>query len=571
MRHRKFWAAAAVLVLVIAACNGDDDVVSTGISQADLDAANTAAAAAAADATAAEAAATAAEAQVTALEGEISDLEAQLVSGAATVSQDVIQTGSLAAAPPTGDFGNDWANAESVRGGLWLVAEFDDYMEGEPFFDVAAHPRVYFTSESYANDNPVIEDVENFIGWHVIDAYSKNVVGSRLYSYQGDISRGPHGVGVSPDGKWGYVGWSESPETADVPLDVFGPGDRISYVGIIYVPTGKLAKILMTAKEFEGDYRSQALHHIQCWTVDATDQDLCILQWGFGANGGPHHIIDPNDDNRVFRSITYDDVKPMGHPFTTPSPDGQYVYVSMGANWIRGNHSPAAAVAKVDVLTGEPTVIEGTGWHPIGITHTQDGKFTYLIDGHSSHVYMIDNREDEVIRETSTGIAGPYGICLNWDESQIWVVGKGEGTHNRGNSISLVDSYYAPRNFRGSRDFNQPLYLGGSASSVDHCALHPDEAVNEVWVSNMNGWETIVVDPDNYVPTDHIATPNGGDTHGMAFVWYDMGGAASWDNGVLMGDMGGPKYQGFQDRVLELATAAIADCDADRADAGAGC
>jgi hypothetical protein len=567
-----------VLVLIVSACNGDDDPAApAGPSQAELDAANAALATAQADAAAAQADAAAAAAQVTALEGDLSDLQDQLASGAATVSQQVIQSGELAAAVPTGDYGNDWANAESVRGGLWLVAEYDS--SGDDWWDVAAHPRVYFTSESYSNDNPDVTDqqgvvgrrtegFENFIGWHVIDIYTKEIVASALYEYQGNITRGPHGVGVSPDGKWGYVGWSETPADSDsAPTSEFGPGERISYVGIINIQTGKLDKILMTQKEFEGGFRSQALHHIQCWTVDETDQDLCILQWGFGANGGPHHILDPNDDNRVFRSITYDDVKPMGHPFTTPSPDGQYVYVSMGANWIRSNHSPAAAVAKVDVLTGEPTVIEGTGWHPIGITHTMDGKFTYVIDGHSSHVYMIDNRIDEVIRETSAGIAGPYGICLNWDESQIWVVGKGEGTHNRGNSISLVDSYYGPRNFRGSRDFNQPLYLGGSASSVDHCALHPDPEVNEVWVSNMNGWETIVVDPDNYVATDWIATPNGGDTHGMAFVYYDNG----WDSGVLMGDMGGPKDQSFQDAVLANVTAALAECDAARADAGAGC
>ena len=107
---------------------------------------------------------------------------------------------------------------------------------------------------------------------------------------------------------------------------------------------------------------------------------------------------------------------------------------------------------------------------------------------------------------------------------------------------------------RASRAFNQPFYLGGSASSVDHCALHPDPDVNEIWVSNMKGWETIVVGLDNYEVTDYIATPNGGDTHGMAFVWYDGG----WDSGVLMGDMGGPKsaemWQEVANRVAADAT-----------------
>ena len=114
----------------------------------------------------------------------------------------------------------------------------------------------------------------------------------------------------------------------------------------------KMDKILQQLSYYQGGTRGQALHHIQAWT-DADGNEYVILQWGFGANGGPHHILDPNSNNQVFRAITYDDVKPMGHPFTTPSPDGKYVYVSMGANWIRGAHSPVAGISKVDVQTGE--------------------------------------------------------------------------------------------------------------------------------------------------------------------------------------------------------------------------
>lgn len=40
----------------------------------------------------------------------------------------------------------------------------------------------------------------------------------------------------------------------------------------------------------------------------------------------------------------------------------------------------------------------------------------------------------------------------------------------------------------------------------------------------------------------------------MAFVWCDGG----WDDGLLMGDMGWPKAQSFQDMVLADAAAAAA-------------
>jgi DNA-binding beta-propeller fold protein YncE len=450
-------------------------------------------------------------------QAQIEALEAQLAS--AQVATQVVQSGELA--PSQFDTvvpGDGWANEESVRGGLWLEATFDS--EGPDAWDIEAHPRVYFTSESY--DSNYFNDVadedlpERFVGWYVIDAYSKEVVAETLFHYKDPITRGPHGVGVSPDGKWGYVGWSETP--AD--------GPQVSYVGIINVRTQKLDKILRT---------------------DAYDEDYCILQWGFGANGGPHHIIMPNDDNRVFRSITFDDVRPMGHPFTTPSPDGQFVYISMGSNWIREGHD-TAHIAKYDITTGTHEVLGPVGSHPIGITHTQDGKYTYVVDGHSSFLYKIDNESGEVVDHASTGIAGPYGICLNWDETEAWINGKGEGTANLGNSMSIFDL----TSFRASRSHgNTPFYLGGSASSVDHCALHPDPAVNEVWISNMKGWETIVVDLNTYTVEAYIPTPSNGDTHGMAFVWYDEG----WDSGVLMGDMGGPKSQTFQDLVRANAAA----------------
>ena len=510
----------AVVAMVASACSSDDDDGdASGVSQADLDAVT---------------------AELADAEAEITSLEGQLSS--AQVTTQIVQPGELA--PSQFDTivpGDGWANEESVRGGLWLEATFDS--SGPDAWDIEAHPRVYFTSESYSNDN-YPDDAERFIGWHVIDAYSKVVIASANYRYDPSttITRGPHGVGVSPDGKWGYVGWSETPEG----------GDEQSYVGIINTRTMLLDKLLKTDAYFEGGRRSQRLHHIQAWTHDASGEEYVVLQWGFGANGGPHHILMPNDDNRVFRSITFDDVRPMGHPFTTPSPDGQYLYISMGANWLRESHAFNAGMAKFDIETGEHEVIEETGHHPIGVGHTMDGRWTYVIGGTSSNIFRIDNETNEVVAHTSAGVAGPYGICMNWDETLGFVVGKGEGTHNRGHSVGVIDLV---GRFRATRALGpQPIYLGGSASSIEHCSLHPDPEVNEIWISNMNGFETIVVSLDTFKPTDHIATPLGGDTHGMAFVWYDGG----WDNGVLMGDMGGPKEQGFQDMVNELGTAARA-------------
>ena len=516
----------AVLAMVASACSSDDS--DTGVSQADMDAVT----AELADA----------NAQITALEGQLASSQGNTI--VQTASFDALPAPGAAAIPDDG-----WSNSESVRGGLILVAQLDS--SGDDAWDIEAHPRVYFSSESYQsnyyNDNELSEELGNFAGWHVIDAYTKEVVASGLYQdlVPGEVNRGPHGVAVSPDGKWGYVGFA-TPAADDCDPAV-SACNMVGYVMIVNVRTMKVDKILRQQSWSEGGWRSQAIHHIQCWTQDSTGEDFCILQWGFGANGGPHYIVKPNDNNRVYRAITYDDIRPMGHPFTTPSPDGQYVYVSVGSNWIREGHD-TAYIAKLDIDTGVPEYLGPTGSHPIGITHTQDGKYTYVVDGHSSFLYKIDNESGEVVDHASSGIAGPYGICLNYDETEAWIDDKGEGTANLGNSMSIFDL----TSFRASRDHgNTPFYLGGSASSVDHCALHPDPEVNEVWISNMKGWETIVVSLDTYEVTDYINTPHNGDTHGMAFVWYDEG----WDSGVLQGDMGGPKGADFQAYVLAQAAA----------------
>ncbi|NQW21056.1 MAG: hypothetical protein HQ477_10125 [Chloroflexi bacterium] len=510
---RALLVSALVGLVFGVACSSSD------ISQEDLDAAKNLAVAQS-ELNSVKADLSSATSELSTAKSQVSDLQSQVTSmGQVPPAITVIQTGASVPAA-VGSAPTGWANAESERGGLYLIAQYDS--SGPDAWSAADHPLVYFTSDGTESSSPTYDkDAAYFAGFDMVDGYTKEVIESVIFTeLEGmAVASFPHGVGVSPDGKWVYVG--------------FGMGDaREGYVAIVNARTLKIDKLIKQESYFEGGMRSQRLHHIQGW-VDSTGKDKVILQWGFGANGGPHHILDPNDDNRVSKSITYDDIKPMGHPFTTPSPNGQYIYVSMTSNWIRDNHSPAAAVAKFDIETGKHVVIEGVGHHPIGITHTADGRWTYVVDGHSGHVYKIDNEIDEVVADTNSGVAGPYGIALNWDETRAFIVAKGEGTHNLGGVLGVVDL----TSFRAARDLHTyPLWLGGSASSVDHAVLHPDPAINELWVSNMNGWETIVVDIATYTATDWIPTAAGGNTHAGAFVTY----TSSWV-GQLESDMGGPK------------------------------
>lgn len=434
---------------------------------------------------------------------------------------------------------SDWANEESERGGLYLVADFDS--EGPDAWDPAEHPLVYITSESHFNPNPNKTIEGAFAGFHLIDAYSKEVFADYIAVTMPKASgmrTGPHGTVISPDGKWAYIGWAEVDDSET---------RMTGYVAVVNVRTLKIEKLLRQESHFRGAPRSQRLHHVQaCQTAEGKQR--VIVSFGFGADGGPHFILDPDDDNRVARAITYDDVQLMGHPFTTPDPTCTNVYVSIGSPEIRSAEAPSAGVAKVNMDDGSVRNIMGVGHHPIGITHSADGQFTYVVDGHGSHVYKIDNEENEVVGHTSAGVAGPYGIASNWDESLLFTVGKGEGTHNRGAVLGVIDAKRFT-NYRGLQQM--PIWLGGSASSVDHAILHPDPEVNEMWVSNMNGWDTIVLDLDTMTATDHILTPHGGDTHSGGFVRYEP----DW-TGELMADQGGPVSQTMRDMILEIKAAA---------------
>jgi hypothetical protein len=433
---------------------------------------------------------------------------------------------------------SDWANAESERGGLHLIAQFDS--SGPDAWSPADHPLIYITSESHFNPNPNKTIEGAFAGFHLIDANTKEVFADYIpvtMPKASGMRTGPHGTVISPDGKWAYVGWAE---VDDSPTKMSG------YLAVVNMRTLKIDKLMKQQSHFRGEQRSQRLHHIQaCVTADGHQR--VIAMWGFGADGGPHQILNPDDNNRVERAITYEDVQVMGHPFVTPDPSCTTAYVSIGSPELRGSEFAGAGIAKVNMDTGAVTNIMGVGHHPIGITHDVDGKFTYVVDGHGSHVYKIDDETNEIVGSQSAGVAGPYGIAMNWDESLIFTVGKGEGTHNRGSVLGVIDG----NRFSSYRGLHQmPVFLGGSASSVDHAILHPDPKVNELWVSNMNGWDTIVLDLETLKPKAWIPTPHGGDTHSGAFVAYQP----DW-TGELMADQGGPVSERMREMIRQAKAA----------------
>jgi len=174
------------------------------------------------------------------------------------------------------------------------------------------------------------------------------------------------------------------------------------------------------------------------------------------------------------------------------------------------------------------------------------GPFT---DGHGSMIYKINLETNQVVGKGSAGVAGPYGLAMNWDESELFAVGKGEGSHNTGSVLGVINL----QDFRTKRGIINPIPLGGTGkvASIDHAILHPDQAVNELWVSNMAGDETIVLDLATRTVKAYIPTPGGGNTHSGAFVKY----AADW-TGTVLADHGGPQNEQYAARLAVVQAAA---------------
>ncbi len=462
---------------------------------------------------------------------------------AAVAPTQVVQAGQLVPSPPDAQ-PTGWDTPESVRGRLQLLATYDS--SGPDAWDVTAHPTVFFTSEGVGS-NP--NGGTRKSGVWIVDAYTKEVVASALFDLGEEVTQNPHSAGMSSDGQWLYVGQMHR---------VRATGQERTVLLVINARTLKLDKVL------EGKARVDWFHHITAFK-DWQGRDRTLVAFGRTPGGAPHYLLDPHDDNRVVQAVTMEDVGfKVGHPYPTMDPTFRTMYVSIIAPPWRGRLHNTAGIAKYNLETGVSTVIPWVGDNPIGMAHTADGRFTYVNDSEGSLVYKIDNRIDSVVGHTSAGVTGPYGLVLNWDESLLYSVGKGEGGHNRGSVLGVL----ATRPFGQARILhNMPIWLGGSASSVDHAILHPDPKVNELWVSNMRGWEMIVLDLDTHEVKAYIPTPNGGDTHSGGFVRY----TPDWE-GELLVDMGGPKgpMQAMMGQMAAAAAGAAATPVAGAAAPGSG-
>lgn len=476
-RSRKFAPLFAVavggLAVLAVACSG-------GVSQTDYDAAKRDLASSQtqvtklqADVESRDSAVAKAQAEATAKQTELASLQAQLKDAAPSV---IIQAGNLQPAPPSAVV-SGWDTEFSVKAKAKLLATYDS--SGPAAWDPAKHPDVFVTSEGrgYAG---FVSKVYEHAGFQIVDATTKQVVASAGFDLGYESMGTPHGLGVSPDGRWIYVPTADGEQ----PWAINPDGGRIL---VVDARTLKLAQVIQTAK---------GPHHIKAFT-DHKGRDRIIVE----TQGAHALLLDPNDNNRVVFAMGPEDF--YGYAYqVNADPAGRYLYI--GAHLGPRTIAPdlKAVVVKIDLENNRITYITDVGMYPNGFAFTSDGKFTYVTDAAGDRVYKIDNATNRSMGSTQVGVAGPYNITLNADETQLWVVGKGEMTYNLGGSLGLIDT----KTFRAVRDY----HIGGQ--TIDHIILNPVDPT-EAWVTSSGTAETIVFDVAKRSVKARVPTANGGDTH----------------------------------------------------------
>ena len=457
-----------------------------------------------------------AQADLQSAQSEIAGLKTDLAAAGNTVSEhQVVQVGQAQPAP-AGAVLEDWQTKEAAHAGIFLLETFDS--SGPEAWSAADHPTVFVTSEGEGYGGFISETYKG-AGLQIIDAATKEHVASAEFNLGYEQHGEPHGMAVSPDGQWIYVPTADG----DAPWRAGATGGRLL---VVNAKTLKIAQIIQTRG---------GPHHVKAFTTPEGEDRIIVELQGNGVI-----LLDPSDDHKVTAAWTVEDFGAETYQ-ADANPAGTHLYVNthLGSRGIATDL--LAAVAKIDLETGRMTYITGVGKYTNGFAFTADGKFTYVADSITDHVFKIDNSTDKVVAKSMTGVPGPYNIELNDDETQLWIVGKGEMTFNLGGSVGLVNT----QSMRAVNAYD----IGGQ--TIDHNIFNPADST-EMWVTSSGTAEVIVFDTETREVKARIASANGGDTHSGAFVSYTADFV-----GTLQADNSG-RRSAFLDQQLEAVNALAA-------------
>lgn len=422
---------------------------------------------------------------------------------------------AFAAAAPALPLPPGWDTEFSKMLDVKLLATYDS--SGPAAWNAEDHPLVYVTTNG-AGYGGFFSGLD-LPGIAIIDADTYQVVLEKQYQLEGVEPKKhaeAHGTAVSPDGKWIYLPAS----------DMNKPVEERGRLLVIDAQTLKVNQVIQTAAN---------PHHIKTvdWYDGNTVKRLVLVEmfnWN-NVGGGPGSgvfVLDPLDDHRVVGGIRSEQLQ--ANPYLAfPHPDGRHLFIGLPPGPIGDpdiRHHLEGMVAVVDMMTWKPTDWYKAGYDPIWTAFTADGKYSFVTDGGSDEVFKIDNVAQKEVGASRSSVHGAYGGHLNWNETQLFTIEKGEASHNRGTTVGLVD----PIKMSPVQNFETHCLRG------DHGLLHPDPARNELWISYNSNFRDVVFDMDKLEIKETIL--HTGSSHNGAFVRYTVDSDGQWDGDVLSDQSG---------------------------------
>lgn len=382
--------------------------------------------------------------------------------------------------------------------GIKVVQTFD--ASGKPAYETKGGDLLFITNASVSYnstaDKPMVI---------VIDAKVRKIIAVADV----DMPSTPHGITLSPDGRYIYL--PAGPSTTG------GRGRAEGFFGSFGGPTAVVdAKTLKLAALIN---TGGSTHHTQVFA------DKYVL---FDSFQGPLPIflVDPAT-NKVVRGIPAGDFN--GRPYIAfPSPDGKFIYVTVrpGINRDASGREMDGWLAKINAETMQGVANFPVGPGPVWTAITQDGKTGYVTLGPTNKLVKLDLDTGKILGVAPTG-RGPYGIRLSPDEKIAYVANKGEGGNGqKGATFAAIAT-------NSMSIIREQLSCPDGLCQADHIILSPDG--KELWISNNMG-SISVFDRETLKMLATIQTPKLGDPHGGTFVQV----APDNRSAKVVADIGGP-------------------------------
>lgn len=383
----------------------------------------------------------------------------------------------------------------------------------------------------------------------VLDARTKEVVAWNELPVE--LAGAIHTTAVTPDGRFTYVAGPNLESIAPDYVETYSGFERIESSDTANVQNEEVAKNIST-----GTKRAATMVKIDNQTLEPVsvinisgrlhhghqirNSDYMIMDtFNVNENGHDIMIFDPTED-RVVCGIRQEDLG--GTNYTAWSgPEGRYIYIQMeppveqlkpdqsyvtaymATIWERTgdlNALPIFWVARLDLETGKiDREYPYPGSRSNYVRITNDGKSFFVDPSGDDKVVKIDVESGKVLWEAPVG-TGPYGMTLNADESELWVLDKGETSLMWGRTITVINTE------KGVAVDSMPATLQN-----DHVLLSPDG--KEMWVTSNGEGKVLVYDAKTHEHLKTIYMPGRGDAHGLGFVHFPDG---TFDTSILVAD-----------------------------------